>query len=114
MGPYCRYCRTLLLAALAALCTTSAYASATADFDGDGIPDRVVVAHGHDTPLVVEMSGAGRQVLNFHGRILSVLAVDLNRDGAPDVTALSERRGVLVWLNHGHRGRFRAVHQRLP
>jgi hypothetical protein len=94
------------------LCASPARAAVDVDLNGDGVIDRVVVQHQPDR-IIVCMSGAQPQVLKVHGRILSIVATDINHDGRVDITAVSERRGLLVWLNGGSRGHFKAVTRRV-
>ena len=91
------------MSAVAALCLLAAPAEAAleADFNGDGVLDRVVLPHPPETNIVVRVSGGAPQVLKFHDRIISIVATDVNHDGEIDLSALSERRGVFIWLNKG-------------
>ena len=91
-----------------------ARAALDADFNGDGILDRIVLPHPPQTHIVVRLSGGVPQVLNFHDRIISVVAADVDHDGNLDIGTLSERRGVLIWLNKGQgpHGHFKALERR--
>jgi hypothetical protein len=91
------------VSAAAALCllASPAEAAVEADFNGDGVLDRVVLPRPPDTNIVVRVSGGVPQVLKFHDRIISIVATDVNHDGEIDLSALSERRGVFIWLNKG-------------
>jgi hypothetical protein len=89
-----------------------AHASIAADFNGDGVIDAVDIQHVPDEQIIVRVSGAPPQVLHVRGRILNIVATDFNHDGRLDITALSEHRGILVWLN-GRRGRFKAAPRRV-
>jgi hypothetical protein len=91
---------------------TPARASIEADLNGDGVIDAVDVQHVPDEQIIVRVSGAPAQVLHVRGRILNIVATDFNHDGRLDITALSDRRGILVWLN-GRRGRFKAAPRRV-
>lgn len=93
------------------LLASPADAAVDADFNGDGLVDRVVLPHPPDTNIVVRLSNGAPQVLRFYDRIVSIVATDINHDGAIDLTALSERRGVFVWLNKGKasHGRLKAL-----
>jgi hypothetical protein len=92
----------------------SAHAAVSADFNGDGIPDRVILPRASETTIVVRVSGEAPQVLRFVGRLVGIVAADINHDGHVDLGALSERRGLFIWLNRGHaqRGRLKAVAQK--
>ena len=100
---------TLLVAAVLCLCADIAQASIMADFNGDGVLDRVVLPHPPETNIVIQVSGSAPQVLKLSGRIISIVAADVDHDGDLDLSALSERRGVLVWLNKAGHGRFAAL-----
>jgi hypothetical protein len=91
---------------------TPAHASIEADLNGDGVMDAVDVQHSPDEQIVVRVTGAPPQVLHVRGRILNIVTTDFNHDGRLDITALSEHRGILVWLN-GRRGRFKAAPRRV-
>lgn len=91
------------MSAVAALCLLASPADAAldADFNGDGVLDRIVLPRPPETNIVVRLSGGAPQVLKFYDRIISIVATDLNHDGEIDLSALSERRGVVIWLNKG-------------
>jgi hypothetical protein len=95
----------LCLAALSVY-PSSAHAATAPDFDGDGVPDQIVLPSPPETNIIVRLSTRRAQVLKLSGRVLSVVAADVDHDGDLDLSALSERRGVLVWLNQGGPGRF--------
>jgi len=97
-----------LLAALF-LCADAAQASIIADFNGDGVLDAVVLPHPPDTKIIIQISGSAPQVLKHCGRVFSVVAADVDHDGHLDLSILSERRGLLVWLNKSGHGRFVAL-----
>ena len=97
------------LAAALCLCADAAHASIMADFNGDGVLDRVVLPRPPETNIVIQISGSAPQVLKLSGRIISIVAADIDHDGSLDLSALSERRGVLVWLNKAGHGRFAAL-----
>jgi VCBS repeat protein len=97
-----------LLAALC-LCADVAQASIMADFNGDGVLDAVVLPRPPETNLVIRVSGLTPQILKLSGRsgrLISIVAADIDHDGHLDLSALSERRGLLVWLNKAGHGRF--------
>jgi hypothetical protein len=101
------------LSAAAAVCllVSPVEAAIEADFNGDGVLDRVVLSHPHETSIVVRMPGSPPQVLKLHDRIIAIIATDINHDGEIDLGALSERRGVFIWLNGGksNNGRLKAL-----
>jgi len=95
---------------VAALLTANpARASIAADFNGDGVMDSVDLPRWPATNIVIHLSGSAPQVLKLSGRIISIVAVDVDHDGHLDLSALSERRGLHVWLNKAGRGRFAAM-----
>jgi len=96
----------ILLFAAAAVCSFAANVQAAidVDFNGEGVIDRVVLPRPHETNIVVRLSGAAPQVLRLHDRIIAIVATDINHDGEIDLSALSERRGVFIWLNKGKAG----------
>jgi hypothetical protein len=98
-----------LLAAAIFLAPVDARASIAADFNGDGVLDRVVLPRPPETNIVVHLSGSAPQVLRLSSRLISIVAVDVDHDGNLDLSALSERRGLLVWLNKAGHGRFAAL-----
>jgi hypothetical protein len=93
------------------LLASPADAAVEADFNGDGLIDRIVLPRPPDTNIVVRLSNGAPQVLKFHDRILAIVATDINHDGEIDLSALSERHGVFVWLNKGKasHGRLKAL-----
>jgi len=97
----------------AALCLLGSPAEAAidADFNGDGVLDRVVLPRPPETHIVVHFSAGPPQILRFYDRVISVVAADIDHDGAIDLGALSERRGVFIWLNKGKasHGRLKAL-----
>jgi len=103
-----------LFVAASACSFASPAAAIEADFNGDGVADRVVLPRPPDTYIVVRVSGGFPQVLKTHDRIVAIVAADVNHDGDIDLSALSERRGVFVWLNKGKasNGHFRALKRR--
>jgi hypothetical protein len=103
--------RTLSAAVALCLLASPADAAVEADFNGDGLVDRIVLPRPPDTNIVVRFSNAAPQILKLHDRIISIVATDINHDGEIDLSALSERHGVFVWLNKGKRshGHLKAV-----
>lgn len=80
-----------------------------ADFNGDGVLDAVVLPRPPETNIVIHISGSMPQILKCSGRVISVVAADVDHDGDLDLSALSDRRGLLVWLNKAGHGRFTAL-----
>ena len=85
---------------------------ATADFDHDGHPDGALLL-GDRSNFRIEVHLRSQQVRDFtfisNLSDLSIFALDVNRDGSPDLvvqSAFSHRR-LFVWLNDG-RGSFHA------
>ena len=99
--------RAMSVAAAVCLFGSPAEAAIDADFNGDGVIDRVVLPKPPETNIVVRFSHGAPQVLKFYDRIISIVAADLNHDGEIDIGALSERRGVFIWLNKGKAGHGR-------
>jgi hypothetical protein len=97
------------LAAAIGLLASPAHAAINADFNSDGVPDAVVLPRPPETNIVVRLSGATPQVLRFPGGLVSIAAVDVDHDGAIDLTAVSAHRGVFIWLNKGGHGRLKAL-----
>ena len=106
--------RPLSVAAAVCLLASPAAAAIDADFNGDGVLDRVVLSHPPENHIVVRLSGGAPQILTAYDRIVSIVAADVNHDGEVDLSALSERRGVFVWLNKGKasNGHLRALKRR--
>jgi hypothetical protein len=96
-------------AAVLCLCADAAHASIRADFNGDGVLDAVFLPRPPETGIVIQISGSAPQVLKLSGRVIAVVAADVDHDGNLDLSALSERRGLLVWLNKAGHGRFAAL-----
>ena len=95
-----------LLAAALFLTAKPAHAAIAADFNGDGVLDSVVLPRPPATNIVIQLSGSAPQILKLSARIVSVVAVDIDHDGNLDLSALTERRGLHVWLNKAGHGRF--------
>lgn len=106
--------RALSVAATVCVLGSPAEAGIDADFNGDGVIDRVVLPKPPDTNILVHFSHGAPQVLKFYDRIISIVATDINHDGEIDIGALSERRGVFIWLNKGKagHGRLKALKRR--
>jgi len=102
-----------LVSAAATLCLLASPADAAieADFNGDGVLDRIVLPRPPETNIVVRLSGAAPQVLKFYDHVISIVATDIDHDGKIDLSALSERRGVFIWLNKGQpsKGHLKAL-----
>jgi hypothetical protein len=104
-----------MLAAVLCLAARPARASITADFNGDGVLDTVDPPRFPETNIVIHLSGSAPQVLKklkkMSGRIISIVAADVDHDGHIDLSlsALSERRGLRVWLNKAGHRRFVAL-----
>lgn len=78
-----------------------------ADFDGDGVRDRIDVGL-RVTELDVRLSTSRTpQRLRADDLILRFLVTDIDRDGDADVIASTRRIGLQIWINTG-RGRFAA------
>jgi hypothetical protein len=86
-----------------------AHAAVEVDFTADGLRSQIVLPRGPETSIVVRLSGTAPQVLKLHDRIIAIVATDIDHDGEIDLSALSERRGVFIWLNKGGDGRLKAV-----
>jgi hypothetical protein len=80
---------------------------ATADFNGDGIPDLVVPGDhcpidGHHANCISVLLGNGdgtfQPPANFRGAAAQLTVADFNGDGKPDVAGVFPS-GVSVWLN---------------
>ena len=73
------------------------------DLDGDGHPDEVVIERrGYTSNIALLTSGPlVGQTLPTDSEISSVIAVDIDGDGAPDLIAASPN-GSELWLNDGH------------
>ena len=101
-----------VVASLAAgLCLTAvpAYALIAADFNGDGVLDAVVLPRPPETNIVIHVSGSTPQILKLSGHVISIVAADVDHDGDLDLSALSDRRVLHVWLNKAGHGRFAAL-----
>jgi len=97
---------TALLAAALFFTAKPAHAAIAADFNGDGVLDSVVLPNPPATTIVIQLSGSAPQILKLSVPIISVVAADIDHDGHLDLSALTVRRGLLVWLNKAGRGRF--------
>ena len=106
-----RYVFATILGVAALLAPAAARAdSLRADFDGDGVRDRIEVA-ARSTELAVRLStGRTLQRLLADDLILRFVIADVNRDGHPDVVASTRRSGLQIWINKG-RGLFARSHR---
>ena len=95
-----------LLAAALFLTAKPAHAAIAADFNGDGVLDSVVLPRPPATNIVIQLSGSAPQILKLSVPIISIVAADIDHDGNLDLSALTERRGLHVWLNKAGHGRF--------
>jgi hypothetical protein len=76
-----------------------------ADFDGDGIHDRIDIP-STGTEVIVRLSGtSGLQRLAADDLIVCVVVADIDRDGDPDLVAATHRSGLQIWINT-RRGRL--------
>ena len=98
-----------LLASALFVTANPAHAAIAADFNGDGVLDSVVLPRPPATNIVIQLSGSAPQILKLSVRIISVVAADIDHDGNLDLSALTERRGLHVWLNKAGHGRFAAL-----
>src|SRR5437867_3899173 len=113
----CRRALLLPVFLLAALAwALPADATLAVDFDGDGTVDDLAVVKSSTSPAeaVITLSASvARHVLRLRDAPLAIVATDVNHDGAPDVSAVSARHGLEVWLNAGRRG-FERLRARRP
>jgi hypothetical protein len=83
-----------------------------ADFDGDGVRDRIDIGL-RVRELDVRLSTSRTpQRLRADDLILRFVVTDIDRDGDPDVVASTRRIGLQIWINTG-RGRFAARSSRV-
>jgi hypothetical protein len=75
---------------------------APGDFDGDGHPDEALIQDG--VHLSVRLSGSRGAVL-LDGKVVGVIAADIDHDGNIDLITAAPSGQVVNWLNDG-RGRF--------
>ena len=108
-----RAIRLLALAVTVVAVPAAASAQALlADFNGDGIHDRVEPGV-RPTEVVVRLSSGHRQRhLQADSPIIKLTAIDFNRDGHLDLVATTRPGGLTVWINrgNGHFFRHRAGH----
>src|SRR5947207_9180538 len=72
-----------------------------ADFDGDGVRDRIDLSAPF-TELDVRLSTyRGLQRLSSDDLICDVVVADIDRDGDPDVLASTRHAGLQIWINTG-------------
>jgi hypothetical protein len=107
-----RFVRFAILACMALWpCTGFADQQVRADFDGDGQLDHVQM---QPSGVVVWMSKARAfSTLRGTGRALRLAAVDIDRDGRPELVALDGATGLRVWKAH-RSGKLRPYHRRPP
>lgn len=77
---------------------------ATADFNGDGKPDLVLVANGGISVLLGNGNGTFQTAVNNSGKggTIAAAVADFNGDGKPDIaTANGLSNTVSIWLGNG-------------
>jgi hypothetical protein len=94
-----------VLAALILLATPAAAQTVIADFNGDGVRDRVDPCRGCADVVVRASNGTQIQRLHAHHPVVGLVVADVNDDGTPDIIVRTDRPGLHVWVNRG-RGRF--------
>jgi hypothetical protein len=83
----------------------------TADLDGDGRRDRVVVDRGQPSGFVVWLSTSGAtEVIRTRMPLLHVIAADIDGDHRPELVALDSNLRMHVWTRKGNQ--FRSVRRR--
>jgi hypothetical protein len=99
------------VSAAAALCLLAAPAQAAlvVDFNDQSVLNRVVLPRSSEMNVVVRLSGGSPQVLRFYDRIIAIVATDIDHDGGVDLTALSERHGLFIWMSKGGTGHLKAL-----
>ena len=77
-----------------------------ADFDGDGISDRAVVAKpGSREAIHLSFSRRSEILLeNGDAPIATLLATDFDHDGHRDIVATTASADLIIWINNGHGG----------
>jgi hypothetical protein len=75
--------------------------TAHADFDGDGVRDRIDIS-AQFRELEVRLSKSrGLQRLRSDDLIFRVVVADIDRDGDPDVVVSTRRAELQIWINTG-------------
>ena len=78
---------------------------APGDFDGDGRQDLALIQNGiHGSHISVTLSGSSSTV-SLDGSAVTLVVIDIDRDGDLDLVAVAPSGQVMAWLNDG-RGRF--------
>lgn len=87
---------------------------AFADFDQNGVPDRVDVGarSGTTAGVRVSLNGGRARLIKQVADTCRVLVADIDHDSDPDLIALTKSGRLLVWRNEG--GRLRRVQPRRP
>jgi hypothetical protein len=86
-------------------------AAVAADFDGDGVPDRVTVDRLEPSLVRIWLSRTGTtDVIHSREPLLHIVATDLDGDYRPEIIASKASPGLQIWTR-GRKG-FRAFHPR--
>ncbi len=101
-----------LALSLIAVPTYAASLVSTADLNGDGVPDRVVLASPPETTIVVRVSGSEPQILKASGAVTQVVMVDVDGDGDLDLASFGPGSNLIIWLNIDSHGRFESAKKR--
>src|SRR5438552_2207604 len=83
-----------LALSLIAVPTYAASVVSTADLNGDGVPDRVVLASPPETSIVVRLSGSEPQTLNTPDVVIQVIVADVDGDGDLDLASLGPQQNL--------------------
>jgi hypothetical protein len=106
--------RTVFASAVTAVLWASPVRAAAVDFDGDGVSDELHLSTQLRTEIIITVSASKTtHVLRLRETPLSIVAADVDHDGTLDVSTLSPRHGLRVWLNRGRLGFFR-MHRKTP
>jgi hypothetical protein len=77
---------------------------APGDFDGDGRPDQALIQDGvGGFQVSVRLSGSSGAVL-LDGKVVGVIAADIDHDGYIDLVTAAPSGQVVNWLNDGRGG----------